>query len=208
MKGETGTEPRLRGVACGVGRGTASSDGASSIGTPHGSLKSAQSLRSSQPQCPNSQSSKCSSPATLCQGLALGLGWVHQWKDAALGVKLLIPTQTAQQTSEHTSLTYFRAPCRLKGEREAWAWPSGWFLQQYDSRPHPWQGSKSHRAEKKSRLTHYAFKSAINPSPYQGDRGQYALRKAVVSVHVTICPCTERLDTQTTEEYSHIKIPF
>ena len=31
----------------------------------------------------------------------------------------LIPTQTAQQTSEHTSLTYFRAPCRLKGEREA-----------------------------------------------------------------------------------------
>lgn len=96
MKGETGTERRLRGVAGGVGWGAGSSDGASCICTPQRSLKSAQSLPSSQPQSPNPQSSKCSSPATLCQGLALGLGWVHQRKRASLGVKLLLPTQTAQ----------------------------------------------------------------------------------------------------------------
>ena len=122
-------------------------------------------------------------------------GWLHRWVLNLYG---------------HTSLTCLSTPLlwgrnpsvrrgnitHLKWTEPAWTQPSWLMLQQLGSRPHPWQGSDSHRAERKSRLIFRAgFSSSnTNHSLYHGDSDKHTLRELVASIHITSSPHTKHIE--------------
>ena len=151
----------------------------------------------------NSSPRQLNAPAPFTPHHSTVLIWNdHNWvKDATLGCIWLesqMFTQAVHWTSVSTQASnYFNTPFHwgkgpnsgrrkitlLTGNKSYLSPTSGLLVQQL-GRSHPWQG---HWAERKSHLIPCAGFSSL----YQGDSGQYTIRKDIAGVQIKFSPGTE-----------------